>query len=184
MHGALSIEMRKRGYDAWGIEPSKDGVKFLTENGGRGYCGTLFDDDCPIKTCDVAMSFHVFEHLPNPYEAIRKLHGMMQPGGVLHFIVPYWGGVVAQQKRQHWKWLSYPEHLHYFSRDPLVRFLEKVGFKLVDVSTTAGDHEVDEALESLQIASERRDEKSRRAAKELLQFGACGEGLSITAVRL
>src|SRR5262249_4538521 len=31
MHGLVSIEMRRLGYDAWGIELSQDGIKFCNE---------------------------------------------------------------------------------------------------------------------------------------------------------
>jgi hypothetical protein len=50
----------------FGVESSRDGIGFLKANGGQGYAGTIMDDACPVKSCDVVLSFHVFEHLRDP----------------------------------------------------------------------------------------------------------------------
>lgn len=183
MHGMLSIEMRRLGYDAWGIDLSPDGIKFLNEHGGQGYCGTLFDDACPVKTYDVVIGYHVFEHLPNPYSAFRKIHATLPQNGILHFAVPHWGGIAAQRLQERWKWFTYPEHLHYFSAPSLSKMLQSIGFKVEQCEGTFFDQEVDELLDTLEIKPADRTQEAKAVLATLLRKGALGEALIVTAVK-
>jgi SAM-dependent methyltransferase len=183
MHGLVSIELRRLGYEAWGVEPNPGGIKFLNEHGGQGYCGTIFDDACPVKSCDVAMGWHVFEHLADPYAAFRKIHEMLPLGGVLYFAVPHWGGLVPQKMEQRWKWFCYPEHLHYYSERTLLRALRSIGFRIESSETPASDEQVDEVFDAFEIAVASRTRVAREAAASFLKNFSLGEELVITAIR-
>jgi len=183
MYGMLLLELGRIGYDAWGIEPSPQGMAFLREHGGHGYQGTLFDADCPSTTCDVVMSFHTLEHLPDPYMALKKLRDMLRPGGVMHFVVPNWGGLVARRMQTRWKWFTYPEHLHYFSEQSIRNFMGSIGVNPTKIESTAGDHEAREVLEAFETSHRCASEDVTRLLQEILRNGLLGEALVVTAVR-
>lgn len=182
MYGTLGLELGRLGYEAWGIEPSRDGVGFINSHGGLGYAGTIFDEACPVKSCDAVLSFHVFEHLRDPYAALRKLHGMMPSGGLLHFVVPHWGGLVARQQRQAWKWFTYPEHLHYYSIETLPGAVEQCGFDIETVRTPYRQSEAAECFDAFAVAPKHRTPEAEAAIGAVLAAGQA-EALEINAVR-
>lgn len=181
--GTNVIELRRLGYDAWGVELSREGVAFLESHGGKGYCGTILDHACPLTRIDGLFSSHTLEHMPNPYAALRKLHRLMRPGGFLTFALPHWGGLVAQHLRGRWKWCGYPAHIHYFRATTFPSILAGLGFKLESIDTTGFASEAEEVFDAFDIAREGRTEAAASAICTMLQNGRLGEALIVKAVR-
>ena len=76
-------------------------------------------------SADVAVAFHVLEHLADPGEALRELRRCVRPGGRLvlevpngsgHALVPFDGNV---------------EHLHFFTAASLACLLRRADFEVV-----------------------------------------------------
>ncbi len=182
-YGINVIELRRLGYDAWGIDLSQDGIKFLNAHGGKGYCGTILDHNCPVKQIDAVFTSHALEHMPNPYAALRKLHRLVRPGGLLAIALPHWGGLVAQHLRERWKWCGYPAHLHYFRAAKLPALLAGLGFEVVSINTTAFPSEADEAFDAFDVPRDERTPAAASAVRRILMTGNLGEALMVKAVR-
>lgn len=41
------------------------------------------------ETYDMIFSCHAFEHFENPVQALREIHRVLKPGGVIYLITPY-----------------------------------------------------------------------------------------------
>jgi SAM-dependent methyltransferase len=182
-YGVTVIELRRLGYDAWGVELSAEGIAFLNRHGGKGYCGTILDHNCPLTRIDAVFSSHTFEHMPNPYAAFRKLHRLMRPGGFLTIALPHWGGLVAQHLRARWKWCGYPAHIHYFRVATLPAIVTGLGFKVVSIDTTFFPFEADDVLDAFDVAKESRTAATADAISSMLRNGKLGEALILKAVR-
>ena len=182
-YGPTVIELRRLGYDAWGIELSAEGVAFLNSHGGKGYCGTILDYDCPLTRIDALFSSHTLEHMPDPYAALRKLHRLMRPGGFLEIVLPHWGGLVAQHLRERWKWCGYPAHIHYFRAATFPTILTDLGFKVESIHTTGIPAEADELFDAFDVGTEGRTDAATTAICSMLQNGRLGEALIVKAIR-
>lgn len=128
--GSFVALMRRRGWDAEGIDPSAAAVAAATRAGLPVRFGTLEDVDASSGSFDAVTLFYVLEHLPEPLAALRKIHGLLKPGGTILLRVPHTTPIV--------RFLSPfgaggglfdpPFHLYDFSPRVLARMLAETGF--------------------------------------------------------
>ena len=99
--GAYEGAFLKRLPSAWrkyAIEPSPQGQTSLRASGVEvigEYVESIDDEKECTETFDVVTLFDVFEHLPSPGETLRRLSGLMKPGGRL---------VLSTGNTDHWSW--------------------------------------------------------------------------------
>jgi len=130
--GFFLAAAQKHGWSAVGLEPlpacaayarAAFGVEVVTD--------TLHDDTFPPESFNAVTSFQVFEHLPDPLENARILHGLLRKGGVILIEVPNfdtWSMKVLGPRHRHFV----QDHVNFFSIDTLSRLLANVGFETVD----------------------------------------------------
>jgi FkbM family methyltransferase len=181
-YGTKVIELRRAGFDAWGVERCEEAVAWLNANGGRGYCGDILDQDFPLRKIDAVYSSHELQHLINPYAVLRKIGELMPSAGYISLALPHWGGLVAQHQLERWKWFNYPRHLHYFCARAMPQLLSTLGFQTTGVSTTYGEQEAAEALDAFKVpAASAIDASSKAALSAILANGRLGEQLFVNA---
>jgi SAM-dependent methyltransferase len=93
-------------------------------------------------------AFDVFEHLPALRRDVALIRQVMRPGGHLFVTVPDIGSVMAQAAGARWNMLLL-EHLWYFSRTTLDRFLALEGFVPVAHASVPYDASVGHVLKRL-----------------------------------
>lgn len=86
---------------------------------------------------DVCVMEHVLEHVADPEALLARLPHLLKPGGVLAITVPNDFSPVQDEARalgliNRDFWLAPPQHLNYFNTDNLPRFLERMGFEVLD----------------------------------------------------
>src|SRR6185436_8265444 len=59
------------------------------------------------------------------------LWAALNRGGVLMLSTGDWDSLLARLMKKHWRLMTPPQHLFYFTRASLVALLEKIGFELV-----------------------------------------------------
>lgn len=89
--GEFVALMRSLGFDARGVEPHQGYASYA--NGVLGLAvshGTLQSqlDAIPAGSLDLITLFHVFEHLTDPLDALRRMASRLKPGGLLYIEVP------------------------------------------------------------------------------------------------
>lgn len=80
---------------------------------------------------DLITLTHVFEHVPEPLRAIRQLHLMTRPGGLILLSQPNIRSRQAQRYQDSWLHLDPPRHLHLIPAKQLKSMFSKAGFELV-----------------------------------------------------
>lgn len=73
--------------------------------------------------------WHVLEHLPDPFQALTDIRGLLKPEGVLIIAVPDAVCFAARWFGPHWLHWDVPRHLFHFSSDSLNRLLGECGFE-------------------------------------------------------
>ena len=90
--------------------------------------GELTDADLPEGYFDVVTLWNVLEHLFDPLPTLRRIHGLLRPGGLLALSVPNTEGIDARLFGPFWVELDSPRHLALFSPRNLDRALCETGF--------------------------------------------------------
>lgn len=87
-YGGFVSLMRDRGWDAEGVDPSPMTVAAASAKGVPVRLGTLDEFSRSGAAYRAITMFYVLEHLFDPMSALRKVFGLLEPGGVLLVRVP------------------------------------------------------------------------------------------------
>lgn len=144
--GALAAACARLGHRYTGLEPFL-GERFaedeLATTPGVTIHPLRLEEFEPDERFDVAVMDNVLEHLADPVGAVRKLLGMLRPGGVLWAQVPNEANLVLKHKvlsRIKDRWITFPGHVNLFTRQTLARCLRAAGAGRVTIgSTSASD---------------------------------------------
>ena len=81
--------LQRLGADAWGVEFSPDKIASARpEVTGRLFRGDLQDIGVAGSSVDVALLNEVLEHVPDDRRALREVHRVLKPGGILVVFSP------------------------------------------------------------------------------------------------
>lgn len=129
--GFFVKEAVKRGYDAVGVEPSKNMATYA-KSLGIPIIETTIDKFNPQKSFDIITIFHVLEHLDNPTEVLNKLKSIHSENGFLVLEVPNIESYIAKKDELSWRFIAL-EHIFYFSPKTISAILQKLGYKIVRI---------------------------------------------------
>lgn len=90
----------------------------------------------PIKrnSTDIVVMWDVVEHLPNPDLYIKKISSILQEGGIFCLTTGDIGSLNARLRREKWRQIHPPTHLHYFSKTTICQLLNKYGFDVQKIT--------------------------------------------------
>ncbi len=122
----------RHGWDAWGVEPSHWAVEEARKRGLQVVQGTTETAELPEGGFDVVTMWDVIEHLTDPLGELRRVYGLLRPGGLLIVHTIDIGSLFARLMGARWPWLM-EMHLYYFNRRTLRLMLEKAGFSVLRI---------------------------------------------------
>lgn len=96
-------------------------------------CGDYLQYKPQQKFSDVFM-FDVIEHLKEPHLFLEKINREMQTGGKLYITTGDISALVPKIRKQKWRLIHPPSHLHYFSKKSIKKLLKNKGFQVLDIS--------------------------------------------------
>jgi 2-polyprenyl-3-methyl-5-hydroxy-6-metoxy-1,4-benzoquinol methylase len=133
--GLFLSEIHKAGWEAHGVEPLEWACSRANEKNGLNVVNAYFQEaGYAEETFDAVVMLHVIEHIPNPAKALRELHKLIRPGGVLVMETPrydtIWFKLLKGRERS-----VIPGHLHYFTRSSLKEMALKAGFELIELNS-------------------------------------------------
>lgn len=119
------------------IEPGLHLAKSCRDRGLRvveKFLEEVQTSDLP-KGRKVFVSFELFEHLHSPELFLKQLYKLMTPGDLFIFTTLSGTGVDIQGLWEDSESVSPPHHLNFFNPHSIKILTEKIGFKLLQVST-------------------------------------------------
>jgi SAM-dependent methyltransferase len=139
--GIFLNEMRRRGWDVAGIEPSSYASGYARQRFGvKVFDGPLERYDEEAGCFDVVALWNVLEHLPHPAKGIVQLQRLLKPGGLLVISVPNYEGLDRYLFGASWIGWDLPRHLYVFPRKGLADFFEAHHLRVLDRASPAGSY--------------------------------------------
>jgi 2-polyprenyl-3-methyl-5-hydroxy-6-metoxy-1,4-benzoquinol methylase len=118
--------LRRAGFRAHGVDPFASSADIT--------CAPLHDVDLPRCSQDAVVLWHTLEHLDDPEAALRQVAAWLQPHGTVVIAVPNAAGLQARIGGDRWFHQDVPRHRTQFTPLGLHRLLERVGFRIEEVS--------------------------------------------------
>jgi 2-polyprenyl-3-methyl-5-hydroxy-6-metoxy-1,4-benzoquinol methylase len=128
-YGFFVAAARSAGLDAIGLEPVTACARFARDElGVELRTGRIEDAPLADGGFDVVTLFDVIEHLEDPAAALRRVHALLAPGGMVVIETGDLGGLLARVVGSRWYYYDPPQHLTYFSQASLAHLLLRSGF--------------------------------------------------------
>lgn len=132
-YGFFLDEAKKRGWNAFGIDISEQACEYAKKE------LRLNVFNCNLSDCrfnndyfDVITLLGTFEHLANPLDELKQINRILKKDGILLLATLNIGGIVRYFKLFQYK---PPEHLFYFSKETIQKFLIRTGFYIEKIDT-------------------------------------------------
>jgi 2-polyprenyl-3-methyl-5-hydroxy-6-metoxy-1,4-benzoquinol methylase len=136
--GGFAALAQDAGYAVEAIEMDARASEYL-----RSVVGvTVYETDDPAAALrregpfDVVAMWHVIEHLPDPFDALRAIAEALCPGGVAVIAAPNPSALQFRLFGSRWTHLDAPRHLFLIPIATLLQAAEELGLEVVDVTTT------------------------------------------------
>jgi ubiquinone/menaquinone biosynthesis C-methylase UbiE len=148
--GELLWAAKKSGWEAEGVDPSKEFIEIGREKlGVNGRIATLEEAKFPDNHFDAVAMSSIIEHLYNPFETLREIHRVLRPEGFLWFDAPNEDGLYMQlgnlyMRLQRKDWVVVmaptfpPYHVQGFNQKSLRTLLKRAGFELKEINIAGG----------------------------------------------
>jgi len=134
--------MSERGWETYGIELSKFASKYARDKLGLQVAtGNLREQQLVEESFDVVTMWDTFEHLVNPMLELIEVHRILKKNGLVIIGTQNVNSLQAKIKGKNWPEFKPPEHLNFYTKRTLKRFLERANFIVIKVfPTTSGDN--------------------------------------------
>lgn len=88
---------------------------------------------------DLILLLNLIEHVADPAAVLRKVRGLLAPGGRVLVKTPEWDALDARWFRHRsWAGLHCPRHWVLFTKESFTAYAERAGFSVVQASWTQG----------------------------------------------
>ena len=128
--GAFLYAVRPYVKEVIGVEPDSATRRWIQQTLGIKMLGEIPQDGSEKAAFDVAVSFHVLEHAPDPVNFLSGLRKVLRPEGALAVEVPNVDDALVAVYRvpAYLQFYFQKPHLYYFSQRTLALALEKAGY--------------------------------------------------------
>jgi SAM-dependent methyltransferase len=119
---------RERGWEAFGVDPSRVAIERAKSLGLKVFHGSLPDVGLPTAFFDLAIMRYTIENMHNPSRVLQEVHRVLKPNGRLFLAAPMIDCLFARASKQYSSYVDAPRHLYLFTVGTLSRMLQKHGF--------------------------------------------------------
>jgi SAM-dependent methyltransferase len=154
---------RVRGFDV-AEEPVAYAREWL---GVEALCQDALDVSLEPESADVVVMWDTIEHLPRPDLVVDKVVRALRPAGLLFLTTGDIGSVLARLRRQRWRLVHPPTHIHYFSRETVARLLEERGLQPVEMRYVGVRRTLRQVMHSLLVLGKERRSRLYRLLSAL-----------------
>jgi 2-polyprenyl-3-methyl-5-hydroxy-6-metoxy-1,4-benzoquinol methylase len=126
--GEFLYLLNKLGYDAFGIEPNEGYAEYArSEYQLNIKTGFLQNTQFEENSFEMVTLWHVFEHMDNPVDILKKIHSFLINDGLLVIEVPNVEATCQSPNNT-----FHTAHLYNFNQSTLSRMAERAGFAVVE----------------------------------------------------
>ena len=129
--GAFLTVAREAGWRVSGLEIGRASRDYASGTLGLDVQRrSIYEFEPPAAAYDAVAFLEVIEHLERPVEALRRIHRMLSPGGLLLLTTPNYDSLYRRLFGARW-WVvnCEDEHIVLFNRDSLAGMLRDAGFE-------------------------------------------------------
>jgi SAM-dependent methyltransferase len=117
-------------YDYVGIDRAPTVARQARARGLEVYCATLANFVNTGPAFDAITSFHVFENMADPHDALCRIKDLLKPGGVLFLTMFDTEGLLYLLTERKRMAQNFRTHLVLYSRSAMIELLEHSGFEI------------------------------------------------------
>lgn len=125
------LDLAKEFFQVKGYEICQDAVDFARRMSLAVECRDFPEEDIPHDSVDVITLWDVIEHLAEPQRYVVQANRVLRHNGLLCITTGDLGSLNARLRKEKWRMIHLPTHLHYFSKETLRMLLENNGFRIV-----------------------------------------------------
>jgi 2-polyprenyl-3-methyl-5-hydroxy-6-metoxy-1,4-benzoquinol methylase len=115
-----------------GLDLTDEGVRYSRDELGLPAVQADFlDYDFGSEQIDVVCMWDTIEHLRRPDLYLEKIASLTQPGALLALTTGDIESHVARFRKEHWRMIIPPVHVHYFSKRSITQLLNNYGFDVI-----------------------------------------------------
>jgi len=146
------LDLARQHFDVLGFELNRQAARYAREHFGLD---VRTDDFLTVEPetigppVDVTVMWDVLEHLERPDRFLARIADLSKPGALVYLTTGDVGSRLARFRRQRWRMIHPPSHLHYFDRNTITRLLAKTGFETVDIRATGVARSIRQTLYSI-----------------------------------
>lgn len=171
--GLFLAEMRRRGWQVLGIDPSERAVATARAlYDVEAQVGTLEGLKLPEEAFDVITLWDVIEHLHDPFRNLSHARHRLRPNGLLVVSTPDLGSIDARVFGRYWAGLDLPRHLVLFTPATLSHLLRRAGFEPIALQYFTGNYHTMRLSVEFLIDAWIRAGLLRRLATQAIRFPA------------
>ncbi len=130
--GMLLNNFKSRGFEVEGVEICKASVEYARKTYDLNiHNKPLLDVGFPDNHFSLIHFSHLIEHVPNPADFLKEIYRILMPKGYAIITTPNEEGIFSRHYKENWRAVM-PQHLWLFSKTTLSKYIESLGFKIVD----------------------------------------------------
>ena len=127
------LNLIKNQFNIMGFEICKDAANYAKYNFDINLISKEFNTYNFNKSFDLICMWDVIEHLINPDIIIKKISQVIKPGGYLFLSTGDISRIVPSLRKEKWRLIHPPSHIHYFSKKTLELILKNHGFSIISI---------------------------------------------------
>lgn len=137
--GDFLVQVKKRGWEIQGIEPSND-ARAIAQN-RLGFMPLQPSEYSVLAdySYDVITMWHVLEHVDDLKSQTNELKRLLKPGGRLIIALPNFQSFDCQYYKDKWAAWDVPRHLNHFGPDCIRAIINASDFKSLDTQKLKWD---------------------------------------------
>ena len=124
---------QKEGAITYGIEIQKDAFDIAAKKHPGRILNCTFKRTVFKEKLDIITLFGVIEHLVNPETLLKMISDWLTEGGIIIIQTPNAALIIAKLLNKYWPPFAPIEHIHYFSKKNIKKFLENYHFTNIKV---------------------------------------------------
>ena len=126
------------GWRTFGVEADPAAAARAEEAGHEVTVGAGDRVDFAPGSFDLVYAWHALEHMHSPRTVLERCFAWLRPGGRLALAVPHFDGLQRRLFGPFWCGSEAPRHLFHFTRRSLTAYVERAGFRAIQVRTRTG----------------------------------------------